>query len=154
MLNLHTFRCAALRAVSPCALTLALALAFAFPGCSKSGTPVPGGANGAPLIQGVYNYSGTGPAFGLRGTITFEQVGDLVRVLNTVYFNALDRSLKGEATLVGDTLDIRLVPVNGDTNFSADCTFVFSADRRTWQVQFNDTNGDNGPLGSYTGILR
>ncbi len=130
---------------------LLLALPAAMAGCLHGGgnqqvDPVPN-----PFVDGVYIYSGNSGAFPLRGLITFEQDGDTVRVLSTTYFNALDRSLKGETTIVGDTVTIRLVPVNGDTDFHADCTFVFSTDRNTFQVQFADTNGDNGPLGSYRG---
>lgn len=104
--------------------------------------------------MGIYDFMGSSAPFGLRGTITFEQDMDVVRVLTTTYANSADRSLKGEATIVGDTLTIDLVPVNGQMDFSAACVFVFSADRATFEVQFDDTNGDNGPLGSYVGQRR
>ncbi len=130
-------------------LCVALALPLLLAGCPSSAGKAQVIPN--PFVQGTYLYVGSSGAFPLRGLITFEQDVDTVRVLSTTYFNALDRSLKGEATLAGDTLTIRLVPVNGDTDFHADCTFVFSADRNTFIVQFADTNGDNGPLGSYRG---
>jgi len=128
---------------------LVAALPLLLAGCPSSGRSQQGIPN--PFVQGTYLYVGSSGAFPLRGLITFEQDNDTVRVLSTTYFNALDRSLKGETTLVGDTVTIRLVPVNGDTDFHADCTFVFSADRNTFDVQFADTNGDAGPFGSYRG---
>ncbi|MGH7162737.1 MAG: hypothetical protein ACREID_04575 [Planctomycetota bacterium] len=103
------------------------------------------------LVTGTYAYQGTAPEFSLRGTIAFEQVGDVVRVVEVVYDNSGDRPLIGEATLEGDRLEISLVPENGDTDFRADVTFVFNEDRSSFQVEFADTNGDTGGLGSYVG---
>ncbi len=105
-------------------------------------------------VNGAYDYSGTGPQFGLFGTITFEQTGDTVRVTGTTYSNANDRSLMGEAGLAGNRLDIVLVPVNGDMDFEANVTFIFSEDSETFVASFSDTNGDTGPLGSYEGARR
>lgn len=118
---------------------------------SRAGSPAPAAA---PLVQGTYVYWGFAPPlpFALRGTIAFEQVGDLVRVTKVTYSNSFDRPLIGEANLVGDRLDIVLVPENGDQDFRADVTFVFSPDRETFQVAFSDTNGDSGNLGDYVGV--
>ena len=75
-----------------------------------------------------------------------------MRVTGTTYANnANDRSLMGEADLAGNRLDIVLVPVNGDMDFEANVTFMFSEDSETFVASFSDTNGDMGPLGSYTG---
>jgi hypothetical protein len=102
-------------------------------------------------VTGTYRYASTTGYF-LRGTITFVQTGTTVRCTSTTYDNALDRELEGEATIVGNRLDIHLVPTNGDLDFSADVTFLFSPDGDTWCCSFADTNGDNGPLGSYEGV--
>ncbi len=102
-------------------------------------------------VTGVYRYASATGYF-LRGTVTFEQTGTTVRCTRTTYDNANDRELMGEATLVGNRLDIRLVPLNGDLDFSADVTFLFSPDGSQWCCSFADTNGDTGPLGSYEGV--
>jgi hypothetical protein len=104
-------------------------------------------------VAGTYDYAGTFGHF-LRGTVTFEQAGEMVRVVNVTYENANDRPLVGEAMLEGDRLEIVLVPENGDTDFHADVTFVFSADGDNFSVAFSDTNGDTGILGSYLGTRR
>jgi len=102
-------------------------------------------------VNGVYRYSGPG-AYRLRGTITFEQVGATVRVIGTTYDNANDRELEGEGTIVGNRLDIVLVPINGDVDYSADITFHFSPDGNEFCCAFSDTNDDTGPMGSYIGV--
>ena len=141
------------RMSSPAAPSLLLLAVLAACNGSRE-APAQGGA--VPLVEGTYDYRGFAPPlpYALRGTIAFEQVGDLVRVTNVTYANSFDRPLVGEANLVGDRLDIVLVPENGDTNFQADVTFIFSADRNTFEVAFSDTNGDSGNLGDYVGTKR
>ena len=106
---------------------------------------------GTPNVAGTFRYQGGATGFFLRGSITFEQEDSTVRIVEVTYDNANDRPLVGEAALDGNVLDIVLVPDNGDTDFEADCKFVFSADGSRFDVEFSDTNGDNGPLGSYVG---
>ncbi len=102
-------------------------------------------------VTGVYRYLGQG-VYSLRGTITFDQTGATVRVVGTTYDNANDRDLEGVGTIVGNRLDITLVPVNGDVDYEADVTFLFSPDGDEFCCGFDDTNDDTGPLGSYTGV--
>jgi hypothetical protein len=102
-------------------------------------------------VTGVYRYQGDRSPFLLRGTITFEQTGDMVRVVDTTYDNANDRALEGLGTLVDNRLDIVLVPINGDLDYQAEITFLFSPDGATFCCGFSDTNDDAGPLGSYFG---
>jgi hypothetical protein len=102
-------------------------------------------------VTGTYRYSSPIP-FMISGTIIFEQSGDTVRILNTTYDNNVpNRALMGEAQLNGNTLDIAMVPTNGDTDYRADVRFVFSDDGDTFCVEFSDTNNDTGALGSFTG---
>jgi hypothetical protein len=75
----------------------------------------------------------------------------VVRITDTTYENSSDRRLEGEATLQGNRLDIQLVPQNGDTNYRADVLFLFSEDGNEFCVEFSDTNGDAGELGTYRG---
>ena len=89
--------------------------------------------------------------FLLRGTITFEQDGTRVRVTDTTYENAFDRALEGEGTLEGNRLLITLVPRNGETDYSAEVLFLFGDEGATFCVEFDDTNGDAGPMGTYRG---
>ena len=102
-------------------------------------------------VIGTFDYSGSW-GFPLSGTITFEQDGDVVRVVDTTYDVGNDRRLMGEGTLVGNVLEITLVPQNGDTDYRADITFVFGSQGRDFCVLFSDTNGDAGDLGSYRGV--
>jgi len=103
-------------------------------------------------VAGTYRYVGDKATL-LRGTITFEQQGNFVRVVNTTYDNSSDRALESAFTpLSGNRLDIVLVPRNGDTNYRADVTFIFSEDGNSFCVEFSDTNGDAGPLGTYSGL--
>ena len=103
-------------------------------------------------VTGTYDYSGILPIYRLRGTITFQQAGNSVQVVTTTYENANDRPLMGQALIVGNRLDIVLVPVNDDTNFSANVTFLFTEDGERFACSFDDTNGDMGSLGSFTGV--
>lgn len=103
-----------------------------------------------PNVAGTFRYGGNSVGY-LSGTITFEQEGDLVRVTETTYDVTLNREVIGEAYLVGNRLDIPLTPSNGATDYRADVTFIFSDDGSTFCVEFSDTNGDEGPLGSFTG---
>ena len=105
-------------------------------------------------VTGTYDFSGSGPQFGLFGTITFQQTGNTVQVVSTTYANSNDRPLMGVAELAGNRLDIVLVPVNGDMDFEAQVTFLFTEDSEGFSVSFSDTNGDTGPLGSYQGARR
>ena len=105
-------------------------------------------------VNGAYDFFGSGPQFGLFGTITFQQTGNTVQVVSTTYANSNDRTLMGVAQLAGNRLDIELVPVNGDTDFAAQVTFLFTSDSEGFTVSFSDTNGDTGTLGSYQGTRR
>ncbi|MCK6461868.1 MAG: hypothetical protein L6Q95_18465 [Planctomycetes bacterium] len=102
-------------------------------------------------VTGTYRYTGT-PGHFLRGTITFVQTGTTVVCTGTTYDNAADRELEGTATIVGNRLDITLVPINGDLDYEADITFLFSPDGNDFCCGYSDTNLDTGPLGSYTGV--
>jgi hypothetical protein len=110
--------------------------------------PVCANADAGVSVQasGTYRYFGA-----LRGTITLEQTGTEVRVVNTTYDNAKDRPLLGGGTLVGNVLEARLVPENGDTDYQALVTFVFDEGGDSFCVAFSDTNGDRGGLGTYIG---
>jgi len=126
-------------------------LAGLLAGCSSDPAPPAAAVIGTPQVAGTFRYQGGASGFFLRGSITFEQEDDTVRVVEVTYDNSNDRQLVGEGELDLNVLDIVLVPENGDTNFEADCKFVFSADGSRFDVEFSDTNGDNGPLGSYFG---
>ncbi|GMU23325.1 MAG: hypothetical protein AMXMBFR13_34040 [Phycisphaerae bacterium] len=102
-------------------------------------------------VAGIYRYGGDSPRL-LTGTITFEQEGDVVRVLDTTYDLTADRRLEGTAVLRGNRLTIQLVPRNGDEDYTADVTFLFSDDGTEFCVEFSDTNGDAGPMGTYKGV--
>lgn len=102
-------------------------------------------------VTGTYRYTGS-PGHFLRGTITFVQTGTTVFCTGTTYDNANDRELEGTATIVGNRLDITLVPKNGDLDYEADITFLFSPDGDEFCCGYSDTNNDTGPLGSYTGV--
>jgi hypothetical protein len=105
-------------------------------------------------VSGTYDYGGD-TSLSLIGTITFEQQGDLVRVTDTTYLNSNDRPLQSEfAPLDGNTLVLKLTPKNGDTNYQADVTFRFSKGGEIFCVEFSDTNGDAGVLGSYHGAKK
>jgi len=120
-------------------------------GHTETGGLCPGPDAGALVtVAGIYRYEGDSP-FLLRGTITFEQDGDTVRVTRVTYENSADRPLVGEGTLHGNRLDIGLVPENGDPDYHAQVSFLFGADGATFCVEFADTNGDTGPMGTYTG---
>lgn len=129
-----------------------LALALGLSGCSE--TPdlecpeLDAGASAD--VSGTFFYSS--PVFLLRGTITFEQEGETVRITDTTYENVNDRRLMGEGTIVGNRLDVVLVPINGDTDYSANVSFAFSeAGDSFCLVSFSDTNDDVGGAGSYRG---
>lgn len=100
-------------------------------------------------VAGTFRYSGFTPGY-LSGTITFEQEGSTVRIVETTYDFPGNREVIGEAQLNGNRLDVELTPKNGDTDYRADVTFVFSEDGNTFCVEFSDTNGDAGDLGSFT----
>jgi hypothetical protein len=102
-------------------------------------------------VSGTYQFVGEVPNT-MKGTITFEQEGDLVRVTGTKYENNASRELKGEATIKGTRLEIVLVPINDDPTYEAEVLFIFSEDGDTFEVSFMDTNGDEGDMGSYTGV--
>ena len=101
-------------------------------------------------VNGTYRYAST-VGYGLRGTITFVQSGTNVICTGTTYDNANDRELEGQATIVGNRLEIQLVPINGDPDYSADVTFLFSPDGGQFCCSFSDTNGDVGQMGAYDG---
>ena len=103
-------------------------------------------------VSGTYQFVGEEVPNTMKGTITFEQEGDLVRVTGTKYENNPARELKGEATIKGTRLEIVLVPINDDPTYEAEVLFIFSEDGDTFEVSFTDTNGDEGDMGSYTGV--
>lgn len=103
-------------------------------------------------VSGTYQFVGEEVPNTMKGTITFEQAGDLVRVTGTKYENNPSRELKGEATIKGTRLEIVLVPINDDPTYEAEVLFIFSEDGNTFEVSFTDTNGDEGDMGSYTGV--
>lgn len=133
------------------------ALALLLAACNSSDDPAVAGWECEELpaavvdVTGTYRYSGSTGYF-LRGTITFVQTGTTVVCTGTTYDNASDRQLEGMATIVGNRLDITLVPVNGDLDYEADVTFLFSPDGSEFCCGFSDTNSDVGPLGSYLGV--
>ncbi|HEX5135492.1 MAG TPA: hypothetical protein VFY93_00840 [Planctomycetota bacterium] len=135
-------------------------LVFLLASCGSSGDPAPEGAwacEELPAavvdVTGTYDYTGS-PGYFLRGTITFQQTGTTVVCTGTTYVNSNDRQLEGTATIVGNRLDITLVPINGDLDYEADVSFLFSPDGNQFCCGFSDTNFDTGPLGSYTGVRR
>ena len=103
-------------------------------------------------VQGTWRYAGRS-IFLLRGSITFEQNGKLVRVTDTTYDNASDRALQSEFTpLQGNKLVLVLTPRNGDTDYTANVTILFTDDAQRFCCEFSDTNGDEGDMGTYTGF--
>lgn len=103
-------------------------------------------------VAGTYRYAGDS-IFLLRGTITFAQEGDLVRVTGTTYDNSGDRDLISQPTaLQGNRLDAVLTPKNGDPDYRAEVRFLFGDGGDTFCVEFSDTNGDAGPMGTYRGV--
>ena len=103
-------------------------------------------------VSGTYQFVGEEVPNTMKGTITFEQEGDLVRVTGTKYENNPSRELKGEATIKGTRLEIVLVPIDDDPTYEAEVLFIFSEDGDTFEVSFTDTNGDEGDMGSYRGV--
>ncbi len=126
-------------------------------GCGSGGS---GGGDACPVdspltavnVAGTFEYGqGLVGPYTLRGTISFTQSSADVNVTGTTYENANDRDLIGQGTLVGNRLDITLVPKNGDPDYSAEVTFLFGDGGATFCVAFTDTNNDAGPMGSYRG---
>ena len=103
-------------------------------------------------VSGIYQFVGEEVPNTMKGTITFDQEGDLVRVTGTTYEDNPSRELKGEATIKGTRLEIVLVPINDDPTYEAEVLFIFSEDGNTFEVSFTDTNGDEGSMESYTGV--
>ena len=79
-----------------------------------------------PNVAGTYEWiadiQGANPGT-LSGTITFEQNGTSVTVTDTTHGNPADRDLMGDGELEGNTLTMRMVLRNGETDYSADVTF-------------------------------
>jgi hypothetical protein len=101
-------------------------------------------------VTGVHHYRSL--AFALAGNIAFTQAGTRVTVGGVTYDNADDRPLMGQADLVGNSLDVVLVPTNGDTDYRADVSFIFDQQGTSFcLLGFSDTNGDTGGPGSYFG---
>jgi hypothetical protein len=146
--------------VARTALAAAVVLAGGF-GCGSSNVPTPlpppAACDQAPDpaatpadISGVYRYRSL--TYALRGNIAFTQTGARVSVGGITYDNADDRPLMGEADLVGNRLDVVLVPTNGDTDYRADVAFVFDQQATSFcLVSFSDTNDDFGGAQSYFG---
>jgi hypothetical protein len=107
-------------------------------------------------VSGTWDYEGDPITHRLFGTITMTQVGTTVTVTGCTYTNApQDRSLTGAADLDGNRLEIVLsAPANATRPpFEADCVFLFDATGTRFCVEFSDTNGDVGGMGSYEGTL-
>jgi len=105
-------------------------------------------------VAGTYDYRGTLP-YNLNGSITFQQNGAAIECVETTYTGlSANRPLIGSGTLVGNTLQIALVPENGDMDYRADVTIRFSDGGDRFCVAFSDTNADAGGLGSFTGTRR
>ena len=141
------------RFVTPVAMSIGLAAAT---GCPQPDVEcATHNENASPDVDGTYTYggqiSGNNPG-SLSGTITFERDGDMVAVTDTTYNFGSNRKLSGTAMINGNRLEILLNPSNGDTDYQADVTFVFSEDGSSFCVEFSDTNGDFGDLGSFTGV--
>lgn len=102
-------------------------------------------------VAGTYRYSSQ--RYALIGTIRLTQTDQRVHVIETTYANAEDdRPLMGDADLVGNQLDIELVPLNGDADYRAQVGFRFDSATGAFCVTgFSDTNGDYGGPGSYRG---
>ena len=103
-------------------------------------------------VSGTFRYAGfiRGPGAGfLSGSITFDQVSDIVNVTQTTYDFTNNREVIGQAQLVGNRLDIQLEPISG--GYTADVVFIFTPDGDEFCVEFHDTNGDFGDLGSFDG---
>ncbi len=109
-------------------------------------------------VAGTFRYTGqgesaTGATFVLSGTITFEQQGNQVRISDSTYDFAGLRPVAGDFTeLQGNRLVAVLTPINGDTDYVADVTFIFTADGNEFSVGYQDTSGDHGELGSFRGV--
>ena len=110
-------------------------------------------------VAGVFRYSGggtnlqTGVGFDLSGTVTFEQQGNRVRVSDSTYDFAGLHRFAGEVTeLQGNRLVTQLIPINGDEDYRADVTFIFSEDGSSFCGEYTDTNLDTGKLGSFVGV--
>jgi hypothetical protein len=136
---------------------VAAALAGSLGGCGSSpATPLTCAApDSAAQVQvgGSYQYASSSHKFHLRGTITFAQTDAVVEVTDTFYENARDRALGGVGELRGNRYDVGLVPLNGETNYRAEVSFVFGDGGRNFcLLGFSDTNGDKGGLGSYYGF--
>lgn len=104
-------------------------------------------------VNGAYRYSSSSSRYHLRGTITFAQAGSRVEVTDTHYDNARDRAVGGAADLLGNRYDVTMTPLNGDTNYTAQVSFVFGDGGKNFcLLGFTDTNGDTGGLASYFGF--
>lgn len=94
-------------------------------------------------VAGTYDW-GFDIAELLFGTITFAQDGKTVTVTQTFHAAPGNRELTGQGRLEGNRLDVRMVPANGDTDYHADTSFLFSPDGERFRTDFSDTNGDAG----------
>ena len=101
-------------------------------------------------VTGLYRYASG--IFDLSGTITFEQSASGVAVTDTTYDTGKDRALIGPGRLQGNRLDLVLIPRNGDTDYTANVSLVFTPGvPRFCLLEFSDTNGDKSGLASYIG---
>jgi hypothetical protein len=78
------------------------------------------------------------------GTITFAQDGATVTATHTFHAFPTNRELSGQAELEGNRLVMAMTPKNGDTDYTADVTLLFSSDGSRFLADFADTNGDAG----------
>ena len=103
-------------------------------------------------VNGTYRYGGDS-IFLITGTITFEQQGNMVRVTDTTYDSSPNREVSsGFFPLQGNKLVADLTPKNGDTDYTAHVIFLFTEDGQRFCVAFNDTNGDAGDMGKFSGV--
>ena len=131
-----------------CRLGFVLVVALGSAGCGQD-LDIPADPSAeTPTVSGTYEWTATiqgeNPGLGL-GTITFAQDGDVVAVTNTTHESTADRDLMGSATFEGNVLVMQMVPRNGETDYSADVTFRFTADGSRFDVDFTDSNNDFGP---------
>lgn len=140
--------------MSPFASTLLLSLVTIAAGCQENTVVLPTCPEAtatSPAVTGTYRYRSD--VFGLSGTITFAQEGGRLFVTDTTYTTGDDRALEGDGPMQGNRATVRLVPRNGDTDYTADVTFAFTPDGNEFcLVEFTDTNGDRGGEGTYVGV--
>ena len=145
-------RSGARKGFAPALLTLALLVPAA--ARSQEALPPPGES---PILA-WFDFEGEAVETGPYTLIAYEDARGSVR-LTTRYrlsgFRSVEiRDVAGDgdfAELQGNRLETVLTPINGDEDYVANVTFLFSEDGNSFCVAFNDTNRDAGELGSFRG---